>query len=75
MKKTLWKFAIMADGILAFAFVSSFDVDEMVLPYIGALVCIIVFLFMLALGWQWIMDEVEDEDTIADMWEYRDGRK
>ena len=72
MKKTLWKFAMMADGILAFIFVSSFDVDEMVVQYVGALICLALGLFLLAIGWQWIMDTVDDEDTIiTDIWEYK----
>ncbi len=69
MKKALWKFAMMADGILAFFFVTQFDVDDMMLQYIGAIVCILVFLFMLAIGWQWVMEyEKEQENSIDSMW-------
>ena len=75
MKKTLWKIGMMADGILAFLFVSSFDVDEMVVQYIGALVCIVIFLFMLAIGWNWIMETVEKDDTIENLWERLDDRR
>lgn len=69
MKKTLWKFAMLADGILAFFFVTQFDVDDMMLQYVGAIVCILVFLFMLAIGWQWVMEyEKEQENSIDSMW-------
>ena len=69
MKKTLWKFSMMADGILAFFFVTQFDVDDMMIQYIGAIVCILVFLFMLAIGWQWVMEyEKEQENSIDSMW-------
>lgn len=71
MKKTLWKIAMLADGILAFIFVSSFDVDEMVVQYIGALICLAMGVFLLAIGWNWIMDDVEDDDKIVDIWEYK----
>ena len=68
MKKALWKFAMMADGILAFFFVTQFDVDDMMFQYIGAIVCILVFLFMLAIGWQWVMEyEKEQENSIDSM--------
>ena len=71
MKKTLWKIAMLADGILAFIFVSSFDVDEMVIQYIGALICLAMGVFLLAIGWNWVMDDVEDDDKIVDIWEYK----
>lgn len=72
MKKTLWKIAMIADGILAFIFVSSFDVDEMVIQYIGALICLAMGVFLLAIGWNWIMEDVEkDDDKIVDIWEYK----
>ena len=71
MKKTLWKIAMLADGILAFIFVSSFDVDEMVVQYIGALICLAMGVFLLAIGWNWVMDDVEDDDKIVDIWEYK----
>lgn len=71
MKKTLWKIAMLADGILAFIFVSSFDVDEMVVQYIGALICLAMGMFLLAIGWNWIMDDVEEDDKIVDIWEYK----
>ena len=71
MKKTLWKIAMLADGILAFIFVSSFDVDEMVIQYIGALICLAMGVFLLAIGWNWIMDDVEEDDKIVDIWEYK----
>ncbi len=71
MKKTLWKIAMLADGILAFIFVSSFDVDEMVIQYIGALICLAMGVFLLAIGWNWIMDDVEENDKIVDIWEYK----
>ena len=61
MKKALWKFAMMADGILAFFFVTQFDVDDMMLQYIGAIVCILVLLFMLAIGWQWVMEYEKEQ--------------
>ena len=71
MKKMLWKIAMLADGILAFIFVSSFDVDEMVVQYIGALICLAMGVFLLAIGWNWVMDDVEDDDKIVDIWEYK----
>ena len=71
MKKLMWKIAMLADGILAFIFVSSFDVDEMVIQYIGALICLAIGVFLLAIGWNWIMDDVEDDDKIVDIWEYK----
>ena len=71
MKKMLWKIAMLADGILAFIFVSNFDVDEMVIQYIGALICLAMGVFLLAIGWNWIMDDVEDDDKIVDIWEYK----
>ena len=71
MKKTLWKIAMLADGILAFIFVSSFDVDEMVIQYIGALICLAMGVFLLAIGWNWVMDDVEEDDKIVDIWEYK----
>lgn len=67
MKKTLWKFAMLADGILAFFFVTQFDVDDMMIQYIGAIVCILVFLFMLAIGWQWVMEYEKEQDDF-EMW-------
>lgn len=67
MKKTLWKFAMMADGILAFFFVTQFDVDDMMIQYIGAIACILVFLFMLAIGWQWVMEYEKEQDDL-EMW-------
>lgn len=72
MKKMIWKIGILADGILAFIFVSSFDVDELVLPYVGALICIALFLLMLAAGWNYIMDDVKKDEL--EMWEFMDER-
>lgn len=72
MKKLVWKIAMGIDGILAFIFVSSFDVDEMVFPYIGALICIALFVLMLAAGWNWIMDDMKKDEL--EMWEFMDER-
>lgn len=71
MKKLMWKVAMLADGILAFIFVSSFDVDEMVIQYIGALICLAMGVLLLAIGWNWIMDDVKEDDKIVDIWEYK----
>lgn len=62
MRKKLWKFALFADGILTFFFITQFDVDDMWIQYIGALVGIVTMLFLMAIGWQWVM-EYENEDT------------
>lgn len=72
MKKLAWKIAMGIDGVLAFIFISSFDVDEMVIQYIGALCCIVIMLFLLAIGWNWIMDDVERDEL--EMWEFMDER-
>lgn len=70
MRKLIWKIALMADGIAAFVFVSMFDVDAGLIPYAGALMCIASLLLLMAGGWNWLMEAIEDKDDyIDDPWE------
>lgn len=66
MLKQIWRIAIFADGIVTFFFISQFDVDDQFLPYVGALIGIVVLLLMLAGGWQWIMEIQEKEELLED---------
>lgn len=72
MRRALWRIAAVADIIVLVALVMQFDARDMIGVYIGALACIGVLVLLLAVGWQWVM---EDDDRITDLWEYRDGRR
>lgn len=74
MRELIWKITIIADGVLAFFFVSQFDVDDMIGQYIGAMVCIVTMLFLLAIGWNYIKQREKEDSNITSIWEYRDDK-
>lgn len=67
--KKLWMAAVTVDVVVVMISVLQFDVDDMVIQYVIAIIGAVIMLALLAVGWQWVM-EFCDEDRIDDMWEF-----